>query len=162
MTILHEDSDPNQPVEPVHAEHLTAWEWAKWLNSAPFSDRQSAIRVTSHTMHQLWRDGYDLNDFPPVLWRFALAHGHPVPVIPYIYLKKSANPHSVDQIIRILSIWYAYGRHHFRGVDLLRFLNRFLDQEPVDRDRLACLIREIEVGVNRLEKELKSQPFQVQ
>lgn len=106
----------------------------------------------AHTLRSLWRDGYDLTDFPPVLWRFTPDVPHPLPIIPYLYLKKSVHPHSIDEMIRILADWYAYGRKHVRKHELICFLKHFLDQEPVTRDRFVYLIHEIEVCAKRLTK----------
>jgi len=149
MTILDHDSDPCRTSKPGHSGYFSAWDCGKWLKSAPIPVRKSAIRTTAHTLHSLWRDGYDLTDFPPVLWRFTRDEPHPQPIIPYLYLKKSARPHTMDEMIRILASWYSYGQKQFRKNERLCFLQYFLEEEPVAHDRFAYLIREIEEYADR-------------
>lgn len=152
MTNLKDDAVLPGRDELTPNSHLCAWEWTKWLNSAPIFDRTRILSATADHLHNLWRSGFDLARFPPILWRFTLNDRGLELDLPDTYLKPMTRSHSVDQIIVILSGWYIYGRRHFRTMDLLRFLKAFLAKEPVDHSRFACLLREIDTASKKLKR----------
>lgn len=101
------------------------------------------MRTLGQTLHGLWREGYELGDFPPYLWQLAIENDQPDLVIPHAYLTKRIYPHTVDQVVALLAAWYRLAVPQVRRNDCLRFLIAFVDDEPVDGHRFANLVKEI-------------------
>jgi hypothetical protein len=112
------------------------------------STRIAMIRSAAQTIHQLWRAGYALDDFSPLLWRFDRIGSTTKLSVPST-LSLRSDPLTLDQLTRRFARWRMETLGQLSNASCRAFMVCFLSWEPLGSGRVATYLEEIERLVQR-------------
>ena len=107
------------------------------------STRIAMIRNAAQTIHHLWRTGYTLNDFSPLLWRFDRFGSTTKLSVPST-LTIGTDPLTLDQLTRRFARWRLETQGQLSEATCRAFMVCFLSWEPLGSGRGATYLEEIE------------------
>jgi hypothetical protein len=142
---------PQPGLETFDFSGLSLYGGPKCIQKLAVSERNALIRCSARTIHRLWMEGYDLEDFPPGLWMFSFATGSATMVIPPDYLIRSARPHNIHVLINLLAGWQNSERNRIPAGIMRRFLCCLLKPESLPPGRFNHFIEEINARSRRMQ-----------
>lgn len=141
---MHLDTETIPPPSPRSGTSDQLYARDAFLHTAKGVPTAPLLRAAASAIHSLWRQGYRLEDYPPLDWRFENTPQGWCLAAPRRGLTVGDAPLTLDALTRCLVSW----RLELEGlVDeriMLRFLLLFLEQEPVDAARVVWYLDEIE------------------
>jgi len=134
---------PDQQGFPPARDPIYLRDWCLHPLTYGVSNRIGMIRQAAQIIHRLWRAGYDLSDFSPLLWRFE-ASGTTLRLSVPTQLTINTSPLTLDQLTRRFVSWRLDTLGKLSESVTRAFIVSFLKWEPLDNHRVLSYLQEIE------------------